>query len=153
MIKWRAGAVRRSCTNPSTHEHTSHNWARRPHKQRWHCSQQWSMTARRWRHPVTQQPKRRKRGALRPQKPLRLIRNGGFGGQEFYIYHLIATLSLPEWLCIKAGSCVTHFHVSLIVWAKSQDSVHKPPFLKRRERTAETNRTEVLLLTNLAPCR
>ena len=27
-----------------------------------------------------------------------------------------------------------HFNVSLIVWAKSQDSVHKPQFLKRREK-------------------
>ena len=36
---------------------------------------------------------------------------------------------------------------SLIVWAKSQDSVHKPQFLKRRERRAEADRTEVLLLT------
>ena len=26
---------------------------------------------------------------------------------------------------------MSHFNVSLIVWAKSQDSVHKPPFLKR----------------------
>ena len=26
-----------------------------------------------------------------------------------------------------------HFNVSLIVWAKSQDSVHKPQFLKRNE--------------------
>ena len=38
----------------------------------------------------------------------------------------IATLSPPEWLCIKAGSCVRRFNVSLIVWAKSGDSVHKP---------------------------
>ena len=47
------------------------------------------------------------------------------------------------------GSCVSH--VSLIVWAKSKDSVHKPQFLKRRERRAKADRTEVLLLTTLAP--
>ena len=40
---------------------------------------------------------------------------------------------------------------SLIVWAKSQDSVHKRQFLKRRERRAEADRTEVLLLTSQAP--
>ena len=42
---------------------------------------------------------------------------------------------------MKVGSCVSHFNVSLIVWAKSRDSVHKPQFLKRRE---------VLLLTSQA---
>ena len=29
------------------------------------------------------------------------------------------------------------------MWAKSQDSVHKPQFLKRRERRAEADRTKV----------
>ena len=43
---------------------------------------------------------------------------------------------------------MSHLNVSLIVWAKSQDSVHKPQFLKRKER-AEADRTEVLLLTSL----
>ena len=47
---------------------------------------------------------------------------------------------------------MSHFNVSLIAWAKSQNSVHKPQFLKR-ERKAETDRTEVLLLTSLAPYR
>ena len=46
---------------------------------------------------------------------------------------------------------MSHFNVSLIVWEKSQDSVHKPQFLKRRERRAEADRTEVFLLTSLAP--
>ena len=36
-------------------------------------------------------------------------------------------------LCIKVGSCVRHFNVSLITWAKSQDSVPKPQFLKTKE--------------------
>ena len=46
------------------------------------------------------------------------------------------------------------FNVSFIVWAKSEDSVHKPQFKKkklRRERSADADRTEVLLLTSLAP--
>ena len=38
------------------------------------------------------------------------------------------------------GSCVSHFNVSLIVWAKSQDSVHKPQFLKRKESRSGSKR-------------
>ena len=55
---------------------------------------------------------------------------GQLGSRDFFFYilHLLATLSPPEWFCIKVGSCVSHFNVSLIVWAKSQDSAHKPPF-------------------------
>ena len=44
----------------------------------------------------------------------------GMGGSEGWVpmsYHLLATLSPPEWLSIKAGSCVRHLNVSLIVWA------------------------------------
>ena len=33
-----------------------------------------------------------------------------------------------------------HCNVSLIEWAKSQDSVHKPPFLKRKESRSGSNR-------------
>ena len=33
-----------------------------------------------------------------------------------------------------------HFNVSLIVWAKSQDSVHKPQFWKRKESQNGSNR-------------
>ena len=54
-------------------------------------------------------------------------------------YHLLATLSPPDWLCINVGSCVRHFNVSLSVWAKSQDGVHKPPFLKREESWSRSN--------------
>ena len=39
------------------------------------------------------------------------------------------------------------------MWATSQDSVHKPQVLRRRERRAEADRTEVLLLTSQAPYR
>ena len=67
---------------------------------------------------------------------LRLIR-----GWVSLSYYLLAALSRPDWLCIKAGSCVRHFNVSLIVWAKSQDSVHKPPFCKRKERRSGSNRS------------
>ena len=35
---------------------------------------------------------------------------------------------------------MSHFNVSLIVWAKSPDSVHKPPFLKRKESRRGSNR-------------
>ena len=42
---------------------------------------------------------------------------------------------------------MSHFNVSLIVWAKSQDNAHKPQILKRRK--AQADRTEVLLLTSL----
>ena len=50
-------------------------------------------------------------------------------------YHLLATLSPPEWLCIKADSCF-----SLTVWAMSRESVHKLQFLKRKESRSESNR-------------
>ena len=48
---------------------------------------------------------------------------------------------------------MSHFNVSLIVWAKSQDSVQKSQFLNRRERRAKADRTKVLLLTSQAPYR
>ncbi|WP_419650351.1 hypothetical protein, partial [Thiolapillus sp.] len=37
---------------------------------------------------------------------------------------------------------MSHFNVSLIVWAKSQDSVHKPQFFeeKRKESRSGSNR-------------
>ena len=35
---------------------------------------------------------------------------------------------------------MSHFSVSLIVWAKSQDGVRKPQFLKRRESRSGSNR-------------
>ena len=41
---------------------------------------------------------------------------------------------------MKAGSCVSHFNVSLILWAKSRDSVHKLQFLKRTESQSGSNR-------------
>ena len=78
-----------------------------------------------------------KHQALRPQKPLG---TGKLGGREFYIQRLLNTLSPPEWLCINVGSCVRHWNVSLIVWATSQDSVHKPQFLKRKESRRGSNR-------------
>ena len=64
----------------------------------------------------------------------------GEGGGDFYTLHLIVTLSPPELLCIKVGSCVGHFNVSLIVWAMLQDSVHKPQFWKRMESRSGSNR-------------
>ena len=35
---------------------------------------------------------------------------------------------------------MSHFNVSLIVWAKSQDSMHKPQFLKTKESRNGSNR-------------
>ena len=84
-------------------------------------------------------------GLIVPSKHLRLIRDGGkWGGGRRgrwvpMFYHLLSTLSPPEWRCIKAGSRVRNFNVSLIVWAKSPDSVHKPQFLKRRESRSGSN--------------
>ena len=72
------------------------------------------------------------------KETLGLLGTGKFGGQEFLYLTPTLTLSPPEWFCIKAGRCVGHFNV-FIVWAKSQDSVHKPQFLKRRERRAEAD--------------
>ena len=96
----------------------------------------------------------RKHGALRPHKPLRLIRDGEVGeGSGFFVSNTCSLHCHHQNDCIKVGSCVSHFNVSLIVWAKSQDSVHKPQYLKRRERTAEADRTKVLLLTSQAPYR
>ena len=82
----------------------------------------------------------RKHGALRPEKPSRLIRDREVGGSGISISNTYLLQSPPEWLCIKVGSCVSHFNVSLAVWAKSQDSVHKPQFLKRKESRSGSNR-------------
>ena len=127
---------------------------------------------------LTSQCKKKKHWTLRPQKPLRLIRDGEVGeslrlirdgevgeslrlirdgevGESFLFFIFLSnTYSLHchhQNDCIKVGSCVSHFNVSLIVWARSQDSVRKPQFLKRRERRAEADRTKVLLLTRQAP--
>ena len=62
------------------------------------------------------------------------------GGWVPMSYHLLATLLPPDWLCIKAGSCVKHFNVSLIVWTKSRDSVHNPQSFKRKESRSGSNR-------------
>ena len=35
---------------------------------------------------------------------------------------------------------MSHFNLSLAVWVKSQDSVHKPQFLKRKESRSGSNR-------------
>ena len=59
-------------------------------------------------------------------KTIGLLGMGKLGGWEFLYLTPTRTPSPSELLCSKAGSCVSHFNVSLIVWAKSQDSVHKP---------------------------
>ena len=62
---------------------------------------------------------------------------------EFFLKVVISLRGVDFW-----SSCVSHFNVSLIAWAKSQDSVHKSHFLKRKERRAEADRTKILLLSS-----
>ena len=81
-----------------------------------------------------------------------LIGTGKLGGQEI-LYLTPTRYTVTTRMILKVGNCVSHFNVSLIVQAESQESVHKPQFLKRRERRAKVDRTEVLLLTSLAPYR
>ena len=64
---------------------------------------------------------------------------GGSGGMGTYV-HLLATLLPPDWLCIKAGSCVRHWNVLVNVWAKSQASINKLQFLTRKESRSGSNR-------------
>ena len=75
---------------------------------------------------------------------------GSWGGGGIFISDTYSLHWHHQNDCIKAGSRVSDFNVSLIVWAKSQDGVHKPQFLKRRERTAEADRTKVRLFTSQA---
>ena len=79
-------------------------------------------------------------GALRPQKPLRLIRDGDVGRSGIFMSNTYSLHCHHQNDCIKVGSCVSHFNVSLIVLAKSQDSVHKPQFSKRKESRSGSNR-------------
>ena len=79
-----------------------------------------------------------KHGALRLQKPLRLFRDREVWGSRIFKSNTYS--SPPECLCIKVGSCEGHFNVSLIVWAKSLDSYHKPHFFKKKESRSGSNR-------------
>ena len=62
---------------------------------------------------------------MRPQKPLRLTRDGNVGGSGFL------------YLTPTRYTVTTRM---ILVWAKSQDSVHESKCLKRRERRAEADR-------------
>ena len=67
----------------------------------------------------------RKHGALRPQKPLRLIRDGEAGGSGILFvtptrYTVTARMTLHQ-----RGQLWEPFQCSIIVWAKSQESVNK----------------------------
>ena len=79
--------------------------------------------------------------AFRPQKPSRLIRDGEVGESGIIISNSYSLHchhqndSALRWAVVWA---VLMF--SLIVWAKSQDSVHKPQFLKRKESRSGSNR-------------
>ena len=71
---------------------------------------------------------------------LRLIRDVGKWGDGYLCPTTFSLHCHYQNDCIKAGSSVRHFNVSLSVWAKSQDSVHKPQFLKRKESRSGSNR-------------
>ena len=55
-------------------------------------------------------------------------------------------ISNTDWLhchhqidsAFKVGSCVSHFNVTLIVWAKSQDSVHKSQFFEEKGKESQS---------------
>ena len=81
----------------------------------------------------------RKHGALRPQKPFRLSRDGEVGGSGIFIFNTYSLHCRHQ--NDSALRCVRHFNVSLIVWVKSPDSVHKPQFLKRKESRSGSNRS------------
>ena len=68
----------------------------------------------------------------RPQKPWRFIRDGEIGGSGIFTSNTSLHCHQQN-DCSNVGSCVSHFHFLLIVWAKSQENVHKPQFLKRKE--------------------
>ena len=81
-----------------------------------------------------------KHRVLRPQKPLRLIRDGEVEGSGIFISN---TCSLHchcqndfalRWAAVWA---ILMFHE--LLGAKSQDSVHKPQFLKRKESRSGSN--------------
>ena len=82
-----------------------------------------------------------------------LLETGKLGGREVCISNTYshATLSPPERFCIKVGSCVSHFSVSIIVWAKSQDGVHKSQCLKRKESRSGSNRGPSAFLPGALP--
>ena len=94
----------------------------------------------------------RKRRALRPQKPWRLIRDGEVGGSGIFI-------SNTYWLCRHHQNdsawrwavvwAIFMFH-SLCWQSHETVSINRNFW---RERRAEADRTEVPLLTSLAPYR
>ena len=68
-----------------------------------------------------------------------LLRTGKLGVRNFIsnIYSLQCNHQNDS--ALRWESCVSHYNVSLTVWAKSQDSVHKPQFLKRKESRSGSN--------------
>ena len=96
----------------------------------------------------------RKQGALRPQKPLRLIRDGEFGGSgisylnTYWLHGHHQKDSALRWAAVLSEpfecfiNCVDNV---------TRQCPQTPAFW--RERRAEADRTEVLLPTILAPYR
>ena len=77
---------------------------------------------------------------LRPQKPLKLIRDGEVGGSGIFISSIYSLHCHHQNDSALRWEVVSHFKVSLIVWAKSQDSVLKPQSLKSKESRSGSNR-------------
>ena len=69
---------------------------------------------------------------LRPQKPLRLTRDGEVGGGREFLYLTPTRYTVTARKTLQVGSRMSHCNVSLIVWAKSQDNVHKPQFFEEK---------------------
>ena len=85
-----------------------------------------------------------------PQKPLKFISDGELGGSGILYLTSTRHLSPSQWFWINVRSCVSHFNVSLNVWAKSQqDCVHEPQILKGKESRIGLGPTSV----RLPPCR
>ena len=88
-----------------------------------------------------------KHGALRPQKPLRPIRDGEVRGREFYSH--FCHHQNDSALRLAAVWAVLMFHY--LCWQSHKTESINHHFW--RGRRAEADRTEVVLLTSLAPYR
>ena len=63
------------------------------------------------------------------------------GDRNLNIWHQLVTLSPPEWLCVKVGSCVSHFNVSSTVCGQGHKTVSiNHNFFQRKESRCGSNR-------------
>ena len=82
----------------------------------------------------------RKHWALRPQKPLRLIRDGEVGVRNFICNTYSLHCHHQNDSALRWAVVWTILMYLLTLWAKSQNSVHKPQFLKRKDSRSGSNR-------------